>query len=126
MLETFQQKKLEDVKVNVTEWIMSLIRQRVKLHVLNHTIDDEYFITHILAGLPKENASIVNQAKIDRTTSSLSLGESRKRLKEKYRQLMKTNEWTHEEISLKVEVNQKKPRKIGESTGNKKKQNFYQ
>ena len=126
MFETFQQKKLEDVKVNVTEWKMSLIRQRVKLQELNHTIDDEYFIIHILAGLPKENASIVNQAKIDRTTSSLSLGELRKRLKEKYSQLMKTNEWTHEEMSLKVEVNQKKPRKIGESTGNKKKQNFYQ
>ena len=28
LLETFQQNKLEDVKVNVTEWITSLIRQR--------------------------------------------------------------------------------------------------
>ena len=26
LLETFQQNKLEDVKVNVTEWITSLIR----------------------------------------------------------------------------------------------------
>ena len=39
---------------------------------------------------------------------------------------MKTNEWTYEEMSLKVQVNQKKPKKIGENTGNKKKQNFYQ
>ena len=31
LLETFQRNKLEDVKVNVTEWITSLIRQRVKL-----------------------------------------------------------------------------------------------
>ena len=31
LLETFQQSKVEDVKVNVTEWITSLIRQRVKL-----------------------------------------------------------------------------------------------
>ena len=53
LLENFQQNKLEDVKVNVTEWITSLIRQRVKLQELNHAIDDEYFITHILAGLPK-------------------------------------------------------------------------
>ena len=50
-----------------------------KLQELNHTIDDEYFTTHILAGLPKEYASIVNQAKIDRRTSSLSLGELRKK-----------------------------------------------
>ena len=31
LLKTFRQNKLEDVKVNVTEWITSLIRQRVKL-----------------------------------------------------------------------------------------------
>ena len=57
---------------------------------LNHTINDEYFITHVLAGLPKEYASVVDQAKIDRRTSSLSLRELRKRLIEKYRQLMNT------------------------------------
>ena len=108
----------------MTEWITSLIRQRVKLQELNHTIDDEYFITHILAGLPKEYASMVDQAKIDRRTSSLSLSELRKRLKEKYRQLMKTNEWTHEEKSLKVQVDQKKSKKSGETITNKKKQNF--
>ena len=39
---------------------------------------------------------------------------------------MKRNEWTCEEMSLKVQENQKKPMKIGENTGNKKKQNFYQ
>ena len=78
LLETFQQNKLEDVKVNVTKWITSLIRQRAKLQELNHTIDDEYFITHSLAGLPKEYASMVDQAKIDRRSSSLSLSELRK------------------------------------------------
>ena len=126
MLETFQENKLEDVKVNVTEQITSLIRQRVNHQEPNHTIHDEYFITHILAGLPKEYARIVDLVKIDRRTSSLSLNELRKRLKEKYRQLMKTNGWTYEEMSLNVQVNQKKPKKIGENTGNKKNQNFYQ
>ena len=69
-METFQQNKLEDVKVNVTKWITSLIRQRVKLQELNHTIDEEYFIAHILAGLPTEYASLVYQATIDQRTSS--------------------------------------------------------
>ena len=109
LLETFQQSKLEDVKVNVTDWITSLIRQSVKLQELNHASNDEYFITHILAGLPKEYACMVDQEKIDQRTSS-SLSELRKRLKEKYRKLMKTNEWTHEEMSLKVQV--KNPRKV--------------
>ena len=126
LLETFQQNKLEDVKVNVTEQITSLIRQRVKLQELNHAINDEYFITHILAGLPKEYASMVGQAKIDQRISSLSLNQLRKRLREKYIQLMKTNEWTHKEMSLKVQVNKKKPKKSGETITNKKKQNFYQ
>ena len=83
----------------MTKRITSLSRQRLKLEELNHTINDEYFITHILAGLPKEYASIVDQAKIDSRSSSLSLGALGKRLKEKIRQLMKTNEWTHEELS---------------------------
>ena len=41
---------------------------------------------------------------------------------------MKTNEWTHEEMSLKVQVNQKKPKKSGETITNTpiKKQDFYQ
>ena len=39
---------------------------------------------------------------------------------------MKTNEWTYEEMSLKLLVNQKKPKEIGENPGNKKKQNFIQ
>ena len=126
LLETFQQNKLENVKVDMTEWITSLIRQIMKLQELNHTIDDEYFITHILTGLPKEYASVVDQATIDRRTSSLSLSELGKRLKEVYSQLMKTNESTHEEMSLKIQVNQKKPKKSGEIITNKKKQNFYQ
>ena len=69
---------------------------------------------------------LVDQAKIDRRTSGLSVSELRKRLKEKYRQLTKTNEWTHKEMSLKVQVNQKKPKKSGEAITKKKKQKFYQ
>ena len=39
---------------------------------------------------------------------------------------MKTNGWTYEEMSLNVQVNENKPKKISENTGNKKNQNFYQ
>ena len=53
LLETFQQNKLEDVKVNVTDWTTFLIRQRVKLQELNHAINDEYFITHIWLVYPR-------------------------------------------------------------------------
>ena len=38
---------------------------------------------------------------------------------------MKSHEWTYKEMSLKVEVNQKKHKKVGENTGNIEK-NFYE
>ena len=66
-----------------------------------------------------------NNVKMMKELTEMKLVSS-SRLKEKYRQLMKTNEWTHEEMSLKVQVNQKKPKKSGETITNKKKQNFYQ
>ena len=69
---------------------------------------------------------MVVQAKIDSRISSLSLCELRKRLKEKYMQLKKTNGWTYEKMPLKVQVNQKKPKKIDEYTGKKRKNNFNQ
>ena len=39
---------------------------------------------------------------------------------------MKTNEWTHEAMSLKVQVNQKKLKERGETITSKKKQTFHQ
>ena len=65
LLEAFQSNKLEDPKVNVTEWITTLLYQKVKLGLLGHNIDDEYLKIHILASLPKEYDALVDQAKID-------------------------------------------------------------
>ena len=45
LLADFQGNRLEDAKVNVTEWITSLARQVVKLAKLNDVIDEEYQIT---------------------------------------------------------------------------------
>ena len=39
---------------------------------------------------------------------------------------MKTNGWTYAEMLLQVQVNQKKPKKTGENTGNKKNNKFDQ
>ena len=64
-----------------------------KLKKLNHVLDDEYQITHILASLPREYSSVVEQVKIDRRTSSalITMDEVKKRLKERYLQLKRTN-----------------------------------
>ena len=87
LLEDFQNNKLLNVKVNITELLASLATQVMKLNKLNHLINDDYLMTHILASLPHEYSSVFDHAKIDWRTNSLMLTELKKGLKEKYRQL---------------------------------------
>ena len=66
----FQQNQLEDVRTNITVWLTSMAIQVNKLKKLNHVLDEEYQITQILASLPREYSSVVEQVKIDRRTGS--------------------------------------------------------
>ena len=104
LLTMFQQNQLEDVRTNITVWLTSLAMQVIKLKKLNHVLDEEYQITHILASLPKEYSSVVEQVKIDRRTSStlITMDEIKKRLKERYLQLKKEHGWSEEEMALNV------------------------
>ena len=89
LLSMFQQNQLEDVRTNITVWLTSMAIQVNKLKKLNHVLDEEYQITNILASLPREYSSVVEQVKIDRRTSSalITMDEVKKRLKEHYLQL---------------------------------------
>ena len=87
LLEDFQNNKLLNAKVNITEWLASLATQVMKLNKLNHPINDDYLMTHILASLPHKYNSVVDHTKIDWRTNTLTLTELKKRLKEKYMQL---------------------------------------
>ena len=89
LLSMFQQNQLEDVRTNITVWLTSMAIQVNKLKKLNHVLDEEYQITRILASLPREYSSVVEQVKIDRRTSSalMTMDEVKKRLKERYLQL---------------------------------------
>ena len=100
----FQQNQLEDVRTNITVWLTSLAMQVNKLKKLHHVLDEEYQITHILASLPREYSSVVEQVKIDRRTSSalITMDEVRKRLKERYLQLKKEHGWSEDEMALNV------------------------
>ena len=53
LLSMFQQNQLEYVRTNITVWLTSLAIQINKLKKLNHVLDEEYQITHILASLPR-------------------------------------------------------------------------
>ena len=66
----FQQNQLDDVRTNITVWLTSLATQVNKLKKLNHVLDEEYQITHILVSLPRKYSSVVEQLKIDRRTDS--------------------------------------------------------
>ena len=104
LLTMFQQNQLEDVRTNITVWLTSLAMQVIKLKKLNHVLDEEYQITHILASLPREYSSVVEQVKIDRRTSStlITMDEVKKRLKERYLQLKKEHGWSEDEMALNV------------------------
>ena len=73
-----------------------------KLKKLNHVFDEEYQITHILASLPREYSSVVEQVKIDRRTTSalITMDEVKKRLKERYLQLKREHGWSEDEMAL--------------------------
>ena len=75
-----------------------------KLKKLNHVVDVEYQITHILASLPREYSSVVEQVKIDRRTGSTlsTMDEVKKRLKERYLQLKREHGWSEDEMALNV------------------------
>ena len=104
LLTMFQQNQLEDVRTNITVWLTSMAIQVNKLKKLNHVLDEEYQITHILASLPKEYSSVVEQVKIDRRTSSalITMDEVKKRLKERYLQLKREHGWSEDEMALNV------------------------
>ena len=70
-----------------------------------HPIDDDYLMAHILASLPPEYSSLVDHAKIDWRTKTLTLTELKKRLREKYRQLSKEKGWGEDEMALSVSHN---------------------
>ena len=102
LLTMFQQNQLEDVRTNITVWLTSLAMQVNKLKKLHHVLDEEYQITHILASLPREYSSVVEQVKIDRRTSStlITMDEVKKRLKERYLQLKKEHGRSEDEMAL--------------------------
>ena len=75
-----------------------------KLKKLNHVLNEDYEITHILASLPREYSSVMEQVKIDRRTSSalITMDEVKKRLKDRYLQLKGEHGWSEEEMVLYV------------------------
>ena len=73
LLTMVQQNQLDDVRTNITVWLTSLAIQVNKLKKLNHVLDEEDQITHILSSVPREYSSVVEQVKIDRRTDSTQI-----------------------------------------------------
>ena len=104
LLSVFQQNQLEDVRTNITVWLTSMAIQVNKLKKLNHVLDEEYQITHILASLPREYSSVVEQVKIDRRTGST--------LKEQYLQLKREHRWSEDEMALNMKSSNNQSKSI--------------
>ena len=67
--------------MQMIEWLASLATQVMKLNKSKHPINDYYLMTHILACLPQEYSSVVDHAKIDFRSKTLTLTELKKRLR---------------------------------------------
>ena len=119
LLLMFQQNQLEDMRTNITVWLTSLAIQVNKLKKLNHVLDEEYQITHILASVPREYSSVVEQVKIDRRTGStlITMDEIKKRLKEWYLQLKREHGWSEDEMALNMKRSSNQSKNI--KKGNK-------
>ena len=119
LLSMFQQNQLEDARTNITIWLTSLAIQINKLKKLNHVLDEEYQITHILASLRREYSSVVEQVKIDRRTGStlITMDEIKKRLKECYMQLKREHGWSEDEMALNMKSSSNQSKNI--KKGNK-------
>ena len=115
----FQQNQLEDVRTNITVWLTSMAIQVKKLKKLNHVLDEEYQITHILATLPREYSSVVDQVKIDRRIGStlMTMDEIKKRLKECHLKLKREHGWSENEMALNLKSSNIQSRNI--QMGNK-------
>ena len=115
----FQQNQLEDVRTNITVWLTSLAIQVNKLKKLNHVLHEEYQITHILASLPREYSSAVEEVKIDRRTGStlISMDEIKKRLKECYLRLKREHAWSEDEMALNMKSSNNQSKNQKENKG---------
>ena len=115
----FQQNQLEDVRTNITVWFTSIAIQVKKLKKLNHALDEEYQITHILASVPREYISVVEQVKIDRRTGStlITMEEIKNRLKERYLKLKREHGWSEDEMALNMKRSNNQSKRI--KKGNK-------
>ena len=85
-----------------------LVNSGGEVEQVEHQIDDDYLMTHILASLSQEYSTVVDHAKIDWRNKALALIELKKRLKEKYMQLRKENGWAEDEMALAASQNSAK------------------
>ena len=105
---------MEDVTTNITVWLTSLAIQINKFKKLNHGLDEEYQITHILASLPREYNSDVEKIKIDRRTDSIwiTMDEIKKSLKECYLQLKRVHGSSEDEMALNMKSSSNQSKRI--------------
>ena len=114
LLTMFQQNQLDDVRTNITVSLTSLAIQVNKLKKLNPVLDEEYQITYILASVPREYSSVVEQVKIDRRTDPalITMYEIKKRLKEPSLQLKREHGWSEDEMALNMKSSNNQSRNI--------------
>ena len=99
-IEAYNESKLNDVKVNVGEWLTDLELKRQRLNSMGYVINDQMFMTHILSNLPKEYVVMTSDLYSLLIEKKLTIKNLKLKLKRVFKALKKANNWNDEETAL--------------------------
>ena len=81
LLRNFNNNKLDNLNINVTDWITKLELTRQRLYTMGHQILDGHLIMHILVNLLKEYAMMSSQLYAALSKGTLTIWEPHDQLK---------------------------------------------
>ena len=96
-LAKFVRLKMENIQMKPQDWIAHMERKRNELENSGHDIDDETFLTHVMASLPQEEYQttiLTLRAKL--REDDLTIQEAETLLDDKYEAMKEIQEWTED------------------------------
>ena len=99
-IEEYNESKLNDVKVNIGEWLTDLELKRQRRKSMGYEINDQMFMTHVLSSLPKEYLVMTTDLYSLLIEKKLTVKDLKLKLKRVFKALKKANNWNDEETAL--------------------------
>ena len=104
-LTKFLQLKMENIQMKPQDWLAHMEKKRNELENAGHEMDDETFLTHVMASLPQEEyQATILTLKAKLRDDDLTIEEAEALLDDKYEAMKEVQGWTEEgdELALLV------------------------